>query len=159
MKNLLNSVLFAMVVIGLLSACAQTPAPAAAQSTAADEAKLQADALAWFGLYNKGDVEGAMRLYADNALLMPPGTPARKGRTAIREFLAADMAKSNAAGVSLQSVAVTGVGVSGDTGWISGTYRVVHASGATLDTGNYLSVHRRSNGAWPYISDIWNSDR
>lgn len=38
MKNLLNSVLFAMVVIGLLSACAQTPAPAAAQSTAADEA-------------------------------------------------------------------------------------------------------------------------
>jgi hypothetical protein len=33
------------------------------------------------------------------------------------------------------------------------------ASGATIDSGSYLSVHRRTNGAWPYIRDIWNSDR
>jgi hypothetical protein len=36
---------------------------------------------------------------------------------------------------------------------------VVDSSGATLDTGSYLSVHHRTNGAWLYIRDIWNSDR
>jgi hypothetical protein len=54
---------------------------------------------------------------------------------------------------------VTGSGVSGDVGWISGNYVVVDKSGATIDSGSYLSVHRRTNGSWPYIRDIWNSDR
>lgn len=159
MKRLTKSALSALVVIGALSACTQAPAPPAAQNTAADEAKLQADALVWFDLYNKGDADGAANLYADDALLMPPGAPASKGRAAIREFLAADIATSKAAGISLKNAAVTGVGVNGDVGWISGTYLVVDASGATVDGGNYLSVHRRTNGAWPYIRDTWNSDR
>ena len=159
MKRLTKRALSALVVIGALSACSQAPSPPAAQNTAADEAKLQTDALAWFDLYNKGDADGVANLYADDALLMPPGAPASKGRVAIREFIGADIAKSKAAGISLKNEAVTGVGVSGDAGWLSGTYLVVDASGATVDAGNYLSVHRRTNGAWPYIRDTWNSDR
>ena len=54
---------------------------------------------------------------------------------------------------------VTGSGVTGDSGWVSGSYTVVDASGATIDSGSYLSVHRRNDGEWPYIRDIWNSDR
>jgi uncharacterized protein (TIGR02246 family) len=159
MKRLMMRALSSLVVIGALSGCAQAPAPPAAQDTAAEEAKLEADALAWFDLYNKGDADGVANLYADDALLMPPGARASKGRAAIREFIAADIAKSRAASISLKNEAVTGKGISGDTGWLSGTYLVVDASGATIDTGNYLSVHRRTNGAWPYIRDIWNSDR
>jgi hypothetical protein len=82
-----------------------------------------------------------------------------KGRPAIKTFLGEDAAKTKAAGISIKNGAVTGVGVSVDTGWISGNYTVVDASGATIDSGNYLSVHRRTNGAWLYIRDIWNSDR
>lgn len=159
MKRLTKRALSALVVIGALSACSPAPAPPAAHDTAADEAKLQADALAWFDLYNKGDADGTANLYADDAIMMPPGAPASKGRAAIREFLAADIAASKAAGISLKNAAITGVGINGDAGWISGTYVVVDASGATVDAGNYLSVHRRTNGAWPYIRDIWNSDR
>jgi hypothetical protein len=49
--------------------------------------------------------------------------------------------------------------VSGDTGWISGNYTVVDASGAAVDSGSYMSVHKRTNGQWLYIRDTWNSDR
>ena len=98
-------------------------------------------------------------LYAEDALLMPPGAPAVTGRPGIKTFLGEDAAKSKGAGISLKNAAVTGSGVNGDTGWISGTYTVTDASGATIDSGSYLSVHRRANGSWPYIRDIWNSDR
>jgi hypothetical protein len=90
---------------------------------------------------------------------MPPSAHAVTGRRAIKTFLGDDAAKSKAAGISIKNRSVTGTGLNGDTGWISGTYTVVDASGATIDSGSYLSVHRRTNGAWLYIRDIWNSDR
>jgi hypothetical protein len=61
--------------------------------------------------------------------------------------------------MSLKQGSLTGSDVSGDLGWISGTYTVQDSSGATIDSGNYLSVHHRTNGSWLYIRDIWNSDR
>ncbi len=152
--------LLAMTVIGVIAAsvgCAQAPPPA--PDTAADQAQLQADALIWFDHYANADADGLANLYAEDALLMPPGAAAVTGRAGIRTFLGEDAAKSKAAGISLKPGEVTGLGVDGDTGWVSGTYTVVDASGATIDSGSYLSVHRRANGAWPYIRDIWNSDR
>ena len=144
------------IIAGAATGCAQGPQP---PDTSADVAKLQADALVWFEHYAKGDADGIASLYAEDALLMPPGAPAVKGRAAIKVFLGADAAKTKAAGVSLKNGTVTGSGVSGDTGWISGNYAVVDASGATVDSGNYMSVHHRIDGKWLYIRDTWNSDR
>jgi ketosteroid isomerase-like protein len=152
--------LLALALLGVIASsggCAQKPP--AQPDTAADQAKLQADALIWFDYYAKVDADGMANLYAEDALLMPPGAPAVTGRPGIKTFLGEDAAKSKAAGISLKNASVTGSGINGDTGWISGTYTVVDASGATIDSGSYLSVHRRANGAWPYIRDIWNSDR
>jgi ketosteroid isomerase-like protein len=140
------------------SACAPPPAAPMA-STAADDAKLRADALAWFDHYANADADGLANLYAEDALLMPPGAPAVRGRAAIRTFLGDDAAKTKAAGMSIRNAAVTGSGITGDLGWVSGTYTVHDATGATVDSGSYLSVHRRSNESWPLIRDIWNSDR
>jgi ketosteroid isomerase-like protein len=145
-------------VIASAGACTQS-APAPATDTAADEAKLKADALIWFEHYAKADGEAMANLYAEDALLMPPGAPAVRGRAAIRTFLADDAAKTKAAGMTLRNASVTGTGINGDLGWISGSYTVHDASGATIDSGSYLSVHRRTAGSWPYIRDIWNSDR
>jgi hypothetical protein len=50
-------------------------------------------------------------------------------------------------------------GVAGDIGWESGSFTVTDAKGATVDSGKYLSVARKSNGKWLYIRDIWNSDQ
>ena len=52
-----------------------------------------------------------------------------------------------------------GFGVIGDTGWEAGSYTVTLASGATVDSGSYLSVSRKANGHWLYIRDTYNSDR
>ena len=143
-------------VIAAATGCAQTPP---IQDTAADQAKLQSDALIWFDYYAKADADGMANLYAEDALLMPPGAPAVTGRPGIKTFLGEDAAKAKTAGVSVKNMSVTGFGVSGDQGWISGTYKIVDASGTTVDSGSYLSAHRRTNGSWLYIRDIWNSDR
>jgi len=131
----------------------------AAGDTANELAKLKSDALIWFECYAKADADAMAKLYAEDALLMPPGAPAVTGRPAIKAFLGADAAKSKSDGMSLKNDKITGAFVSGDTGWISGTYTVTDASGKTIDSGSYLSVHRKTNGAWLYVRDIWNSDR
>ena len=164
---MLRKLLFTLAVLALIGVslgCAQKPAAPAETAAvqpdpAADKAKMEADALAWFDHYAKADGEAMGNLYAEDALLMPPGAPAVTGRAAIKTFLGEDAAKAKAAGISIKNAAVTGSGVDGDMGWISGTYTVLDASGKTIDSGNYLSVHRRVNGAWPYIRDTWNSDR
>ena len=149
-------VLAVSVLIAASTACAPRPA---AQDTAADDAKLRADALVWFDHFARGDADGMANLYAEDALLMPPAAAAVTGRAAIKTFLGNEATNVKAAGLSLRNKGVTGSGVSGDLGWISGTYDVLDASGAVVDGGNYLSVHRRTNGVWLYIRDTWNSDR
>src|SRR5262245_49315339 len=147
------------VVVGTvvaLSACA--PAAPPAVDTAADEAALKAATLTWLEAYNAGDVEKIVALYAPDAVLMPPHAPVANGHAAIRAFLSADTAGAKAAGIKLVPGTST-AGVAGDTGWESGTYIVKDASGATVDSGSYLSVSHKSNGKWLYHRDTYNSDR
>ncbi len=150
--------LLLMIAIGALGACAPAPVPAPPQDTAADEAKLRADLPLWFEHYNNGNADGVAAQYAEDAVLMPPNAPPQTGRAAIRTFIAADAATTKAAELMLKNTAITAVGVSGDVGWMSGTFAIVDAKGTTVDTGKYLSVHRRAGGAWHYIRDIWNTD-
>jgi ketosteroid isomerase-like protein len=151
--------LLAFVFVGAIAAasgCAQTStAPA---DTSADKAKLEADSLVWFEHFANADADALANLYAEDAVLMPPGAAAVTGRPAIRTFLGELAAGTKAAGVVLKNGSSTS-GVDGDTGWISGDYTAVDKSGATVDSGSYLSVHRRAGGSWLYIRDTWNSDR
>jgi ketosteroid isomerase-like protein len=89
---------------------------------------------------------------------MPPHAPVAKGKAAIRAFIAADTAGAKAAGVKLVNGSST-VEVVGDTGWEAGSYTATDASGATVDSGSYLSVSRKVNGQWLYVRDTYNSDR
>ncbi len=144
-------------LIAVAAGCGQSP-PEPVDTSALEE-QLRADALAWFGYYANADADGMANLYTEDALLMPPSAAAVKGRPGIKAFLGEDAAKTKAAGASLKNGSVTGVGVSGDVGWVSGTYTVLDASGAAIDSGNYLSVHHLVGGKWLYIRDIWNSDQ
>jgi ketosteroid isomerase-like protein len=142
----------AMAVAGCTSA---TPA----RDVAADKAKLKADATSWFAFLDKGDTAGMANLYAEDARLTPPGLPAVSGRAAIKAYFDEDVPKTAAAGFAIKNGMTTGVDVSGDMGWISGNYTVVDRAGMVVDSGNYLSVHKLTNGQWLYVRDIWNSDR
>ena len=157
------------IVVRLLAACAVlaaiacAPKPKAPDAPAPDPAaeneKLRSESLAWFDHFGGADGPAMGNLYAEDALLMPPGHAPVQGRVAIAEFLGNEAAGAKSAGVSLKNKEVTGSGIAGDTGWISGTYEVVDSSGNAVDSGNYLSVHQRTNDQWLYIRDTWNSDR
>jgi uncharacterized protein (TIGR02246 family) len=152
----LKSLMLAVGTVLALNACA--PAAPPAVDTAGDEAALKAATRTWLEAYNAGDVEKIVALYTEDAMLMPPHAPVANGHAAIRAFLTADTAGAKAAGVKLVPGAST-AGVAGDTGWESGSYTITNVSGATLDSGSYLSVSRKSNGKWLYYRDTYNSDR
>jgi len=144
-----------LAVVAVAAGCAKTSPP---QDVAADKAKLQSDALVWFDHFAAADSEGLDSLYAEDALVMPPNAPAVTGRPAIKTYFGAMISQTKAAGLSVKQGQVTGSDVSGDLGWISGTYTVQDSSGTSVDSGSYLSVHHRTNGSWLYIRDTWNSD-
>jgi len=147
-----TSILALVLVCGTLSACAAAP------DISADLARLEADAGVWFDHYNNGNADGVVALYTADAVVMPAGLPALAGETAIRDYIVADIAQAKAAGIVVNNGVVTGVGGSGDLAWVSGTFSVTDASGATIDNGKYLAVYQRTDDGWKMIRDTWNSD-
>jgi uncharacterized protein (TIGR02246 family) len=152
----LKSLILAVGAVIAFTACA--PATPPAVDTAADEAALKEATRTWLEAYNAGDVQKIVALYTEDAVLMPPHAPAANGHAAIRAHLTTDTAGAKAAGIKLVPGTST-AGVAGDTGWESGTYTATNASGATVDSGNYLSVSHKSNGKWLYYRDMYTSDR
>ena len=148
----------ALVLVIASSACAP-PAPPPVD-TAADEATLKGMTAAWLDAYNAGDVEKIVAMYTEDAVLMPPHAPVANGHAGIRAFLTADTATAKAAGVKLVlDAGAATAGIVGDTGWESGYYTVADASGATVDSGSYLAVSRKTDGQWRLVRDTYNSDR
>jgi len=128
-----------------------------AHAASSDEAAIRAQAASWEKAYNGGDAKAVAALYAEDALLLPPGASGVSGRAAIQQFLAKDIAGSKAAGAVFVLNPKTDVGVSGNMGWESGTYKVT-VKGAVVETGKFLSVSRKKDGKWLYIRDTWNAD-
>ena len=91
-------------------------------------------------------------------MLLPPGAPGAKGRAAIRAFFAKDIPASQKDGIVFSLGAKPDGGVSGNMGWVSGTYTVKDKSGKVVDAGKYLSVSQKKGGKWLYVRDTWNSD-
>lgn len=129
----------------------------AAQAAGSDAAALRAQTTSWAKAYNAGDVKGVVAQYAEDAILMPPNAPRQSGQAAILAFFTKDIAGSQAANVVFNIGAKTDVGVSGNTGWESGTYTAT-IKGAVVESGKFLSVSRKKDGKWHYIRDIWNAD-
>ena len=128
-----------------------------AQAASPDEAAIRAQTTAWEKAYNGGDAKGVAALYAEDAVLMPPGAPPSNGRAAIQDYFTKDVAASKSAGAVMVLNPKTDVGVSGKMGWESGTYKVT-VKGAVVETGKFLSVSRKTDGKWLYIRDTWNAD-
>lgn len=142
----------AIALMGSMAGVAQAASP-----NSADEAAIRAQAARWEKAYNSGDAKGVAAQYAEDALLLPPGTSGVSGRAAILEFFTKDIAGSKAAGAVFVLDPRTDVGVSGSMAWESGTYKVT-VKGAIVETGKFLSVSRKKDGKWLYIRDTWNAD-
>jgi ketosteroid isomerase-like protein len=142
--------------IGLLAMLA-LGAGGAVAAPGVDEAALRAQTTSWIKAFNNGDAKAMTAQYADDALLLPPGAPGAKGKTAIMAYFVKELAGAKTAGVVFATDPQTDVGVSGNMGWESGTYKVL-IKGAVVETGKFLSVSEKKEGKWHYIRDTWNAD-
>lgn len=122
-----------------------------AVDTSADKAALAAIADGWETAYNDKNADGVAALYADDAIVMPPDTPAVAGKAAIKGYFDDDIG-NHWAKLSVKAEASE---VSGDWGWRSGTWSAVDSPGVS---GKYIEVWHRSAGAWKLHRDIWNAD-
>jgi len=156
--------MMACVAAGLVALAAAPAATLAAEESTGESAQASAAKAAmragsekWVADYNAGNVEQVLAVYAPDAVVMPPDAPLARGLAQIRRFLEGDIASSKAEGLKFV-VSEDASGVAGNTGWNSGTFKVVDAGGATAGTGKFVEVWRNDGGKWFMIRDIWNSD-
>jgi len=132
-------------------------APAAA-AAASGEAAIRAGGQAWDIAYQSLKADALAALYAEDAVLLAPTAKSAKGRAAIRKYLAEYLPmfrEGRYTPIIGKSVEIT---VSGDFGFRSGTYTVTDKAGATVDTGKWLEIWRKSGDKWYIVRDMWNSD-
>ena len=141
-----------VALVGSMTGLAYAASPAST-----DEVAIRAQTTSWGKAYNGGDAKAVAALYAEDALLLPPGASGVSGRAAILRYFTKDIADSKAAGAVFALDPKTDVGVSGNMGWESGMYKVT-VKGAVVETGKFLSVSRKKDGKWLYIRDTWNAD-
>ena len=141
-----------VALVGSMTGLAYAASPASA-----DEVAIRAQTTSWGKTNKGGDAKAVAALYAEDALLLPPGASGVSGRAAILRYFTKDIADSKAAGAVFALDPKTDVGVSGNMGWESGMYKVT-VKGAVVETGKFLSVSRKKDGKWLYIRDTWNAD-
>jgi uncharacterized protein (TIGR02246 family) len=148
----LNKLIILAASLVALAACTKTAAP----DTGADA--IRAVNIAWNKAYNSGDGTAVAALYAEDAVLLAPGAPPVRGKASITEYYAKDAPAFAAAGLTVADAPKSDVAESGDLAWQSGTYKNTDRSGATVDSGKFLTVFQRKDGKWMIIRDTWNSD-
>jgi len=107
--------------------------------------------------FNRGDLTAAMRVYTEDATILPPNTEMIKGKKAIAAYWqgALDMGVKEA---KLETVEVTPIGEK--AACEIGTYVLkIHPKGgqAFIDKGKYMMVWKLVDGSWKWDSDAWNS--
>ncbi len=147
MKNLL---------LALLIAAAAVAVPVSAQSKDKSDdgmrKAIESASRKFNELYNKGDAPGLAAMYVSGARVLPPNAaaiPNDQGILALWRSYIDSGAKF--------SIATTFVEGRGDLAYEVGTYTVTAADGSK-DTGKFVVVWKRQNGAWKIAADIWNSD-
>ena len=151
MLSLRNQLVIAAALVAL-AGCAK-PGP-----TPADDAAVRAVNPAWFKAYDAGDADGVAALYAEEAVLSIPGMPPIRGRTAIKDAVAKDIAAMQAAGLSNKPGDAPEFGIGADMAWEWSAFSIADKSGATVDTGKYVTVYAKKDGKWMIVRDIWNTD-
>jgi ketosteroid isomerase-like protein len=123
-----------------------------------DAARIRAGTDSWVKSFNAGNAGAAVALYADDAVLMPPGAPPARGTAAIKEAIAKEIAGAKKGAVTFALGTNDEVGVSGDMAWHSGAYFVMDKSGKPVESGKFLEAWERKGGKWRIVRDIWNSN-
>ena len=147
-----------MTVLGACMVLAGCVASTPTTDNAAEAAAIAAVNDAWGKAYNAGDAAAVAALYTEDAAVNPPGSPQVRGRSSLQSFFAKDTADTKAAGITMNLSPQRDSGVSGDLAWESGSFTATDKSGATVDSGKYVTVLKKTDGKWLIVRDTWNSD-
>src|SRR5205085_9192985 len=97
-------------------------------------------------------------LYAEDAVLMPPGAPPARVTAAIKDAIAKEIAGAKKGGVTFAIGTTDEVNVIGDMAWHSGGYFVMDKANKPVEAGKFLEAWEKKNGKWRIVRDIWNSN-
>jgi uncharacterized protein (TIGR02246 family) len=106
---------------------------------------------------NAKDAETIANMYAEDATLLPPGSPLIKGRANIRAFWQSFFD----AGASDASLRVVEVGSAGDLAYEIGTFQAKLPSpqgGTAPASGKYVVAWKRQADGIKLVADIFNLD-
>jgi len=108
---------------------------------------------------NARDIDRYLSFFADEAIWMPPNSPAVVGKASIRELVSQLL--------EIPDYTVTHhphtikVSISGDLAYLFYVYEflVKEAKGETvIERGKDISVFEKIDGSWKLVIDMWNSD-
>ena len=108
-----------------------------------------------------GDAKAIAALYTEDAVEMPPNAASIKGREAILQYYQ----KVFSGGTKFGQFTVSHLEAraTGDSGFDVGTYQQSMnppgQTAASTDTGKYVVIVKRSQGAWKVAYAIYNSDQ
>ena len=143
------------VVAGALFTCLGCASAGSESAVRSEILRLDAD---WSRAAQDRDVERVVSFWADDAIVLPPGSPVVSGKAAIREFVAKSF---QTPGFSISWTTTTvAVSRSGDVAYTTGTNRVAFSTPdgkqAAVE-GKAVAVWRRDkDGEWKCVIDIWN---
>ena len=145
----------------LILACATTflVAPVYAADAAAKKQGLQVVDSAWMKAMLANDVDAVTALYAEDAVLVIPGSGAIKVKKAIHDAYSGWLSEVKVTDVAVSDSHYESSG-NVSTGW--GAWKVTtvpKAGGApTTQTGTWSAVAMKRNGVWKYVSDHASAD-
>ena len=141
-------------VIVVLFVCAAVAAGTLTAVDAAPKHGLMTLESAWVKAMLANDAAACAALYADNAVLVLPGSGAIKGGKAIAEAYAGWLAQVKVTDAVLMDTHYVSSGKV-SAGW--GAFKVTtvpKAGGApTTEVGTWSAVAAEKNGVWKYVSD------
>ena len=158
MKPVDFAILIALLVGGVSAVTARPIQHSGSRSN--DEAVIRRIDALWSKAADDKDLEGAVHPYAEDASMLPFGSPIATGTDAIRKTWAALMAKP---GYSLTFTPTKiEVASAGDMAWEIGTFalRVNDAQGQPMEfPGKYVVTWRKIGPTWKVEADIFNTDK
>jgi len=120
------------------------------------ENEIRAAIAEWVAIYNRNDWSALANEFTEDAVMMPPNSPAVAGRAAIAEWEA-----ENEAGFRI-ALRPDEISIVGDRAIIRGRSCVfipLEEGAVGVDIGKFLEVRRRQpDGHWLVAQDIFNSD-
>ena len=139
-------------------ALAVTPLAAGGDDTSQKHGLMTLDS-AWVKAMKANDASACAALYADDAVLVLPGSGAIKGKKAIADAYAGWLKDNKVTDVAIMDSHYRSAG-NISSGW--GAWKVTtepKAGGAsTTEVGTWSAIAVKQNGAWKYISDHATAD-